>query len=68
MSLVWVDVDDGLLAAVEARTDGFEERDEWIEEAVQEYVREGRVDARPELGKQGFREHVVEEAIRSRLG
>jgi metal-responsive CopG/Arc/MetJ family transcriptional regulator len=67
MSYGTVEIDTELLRAVERRTDTFEQRDEWIEDAISEYVERDDLPDRPELGTDEYRAEAVENAIRAKL-
>jgi metal-responsive CopG/Arc/MetJ family transcriptional regulator len=67
MNYTSIPIDTDLLEAVETRTDGFEERDEWIEDAIKQYLTEADLPDRPELDTDEYRRLAVERAIERKL-
>lgn len=62
-----VSVDAALLDAVENRTDDLDRRDEWIEDAVEQYLDGAELPDLPDLDADEFRQLVVNRAIERKL-
>jgi metal-responsive CopG/Arc/MetJ family transcriptional regulator len=62
-----VSVDAALLDAVEDRTDDLDHRDEWIQNAIEQYLDTGDLPDRPDLDTDEFRQLVVNRAIERKL-
>jgi hypothetical protein len=62
-----VNVDADLLDVVEDRTDDLDHRDDWIEDAVEQYLDSDDLPDRPDLDRDEFRQLVVEQAIERKL-
>ena len=62
-----VEISTGLLTTVEERTDSLEDRDEWIEEAVEQHLERDELPDYPHLEPDEYRARTVEDAIRAKL-
>ena len=67
MSYESVEIDTGLLRTVESQTDSFDRRDEWIKDAVQQYLERDDLPDHPDLDTDEYRARIVEDAIRAKL-
>ncbi|MFW5918423.1 MAG: hypothetical protein ACOCR0_02965 [Haloferacaceae archaeon] len=67
MNYSTVSVDAALLDVVENRTDDLDERDEWIQTAIEDYLTNADPPDRPDLDRDEFRQLVVNRAIERRL-
>jgi metal-responsive CopG/Arc/MetJ family transcriptional regulator len=68
MNYCSVSVDGDLLEAVENRTDDLDHRDDWIEDAVEQYLDNAdELPDRPDLDRDEFRQLVVNRAIERKL-
>lgn len=62
-----IEIDTELLRAAEDRTDSFDHRDEWIEDAVQRHLERDDLPDYPDLDTDEYRARTVEDAIRAKL-
>ena len=62
-----VEIDTELLRAVEDRTGSFSHRDEWVENAVEQYLERDDLPDHPDLERDEYRARIVEDAIRAKL-
>jgi len=62
-----IEIDTELLETVEERTDSFNHRDEWIEDAVEQHLKRNDPPDYPDLEPDEYRAQIVEDAIRSKL-
>jgi len=62
-----VQIEAELIESVDERVESPEAADEWIAEAVEQYLSEG-ADPKPSLSRGEYRRWVMNEAIRKRLG
>ena len=68
MSYQSVSVDAELLDVVEDRTDDLDHRDDWIEDAVEQYLDNAdELPDRPDLDRDEFRQLIVNRAIERKL-
>jgi metal-responsive CopG/Arc/MetJ family transcriptional regulator len=62
-----IEIDTGLLRAVEDRTDSFSHRDEWVKNAIEQYLERDDLPNCPDLEPDEYRARIVEDAIRAKL-
>jgi metal-responsive CopG/Arc/MetJ family transcriptional regulator len=67
MNYCSVSVDGDLLEAVEDRTDDLDHRDDWVQDAINQYLTHADLHDRPDLDPDEFRQLVVERAIERKL-